>query len=514
MGRAAIVDPLASLGPNEHCWCGSGAKYKRCHGNHRPASQPGAPLPSDPQGSTFLSPTVTLADDAITIGDSGAPIQITSSSEPTARAVEYTNWDQRLVEVAATGQGALSPSDLGRLRVEVMNRIASLPDDDSEPPDNIKHGAFSLAAESIRTVSALAQATPKPALLWNEELNPATFLGRTLLLADHVAMPDQVFQSLLRRGDSGSLRRAAESELTMSKLLSAGLVIPVPIGVAMASSGKASVELTNRDLKDTALVSWVRDQLILEGPTAREALFVRAKDDLAKHADNFWLYSHIDRDSLSESDRRFTTRMLLPYDPSHDYGPWIKQVSDSAISLYVQRTAERLITADVFGSEYVSASMFEARLLNRRRLGGDNRAAQAAMWADVPQLPILSAPGLVKVIQNEEAVEDLRRLVRASLVTARTPGEQTDALTELAHELEASSHRLEKSSTSNRWWQVAAPGGLGMASLVIGSFSGGLLPIAGGALGLLAGVAPYLSARANTRREAAHLFVMARRSAR
>jgi SEC-C motif len=35
-----IVDPLAPLGRNEECWCGSGAKYKRCHGDHRPGSQP------------------------------------------------------------------------------------------------------------------------------------------------------------------------------------------------------------------------------------------------------------------------------------------------------------------------------------------------------------------------------------------------------------------------------------------------------------------------------------------
>lgn len=141
-------------------------------------------------------------------------------------------------------------------------------------------------------------------------------------------------------------------------------------------------------------------------------------------------------------------------------------------------------------------------------------AAQAAMWADVPQLPNLSAPDLVKVIQNEEAVEDLRQLVRASLVTARTPGEQADALTTLAHQLEASSRRLEKSSMSNKWWQMAAPGGLGMGGLVIGSFSGGLPALLGAALGVLAGVAPYLGARANVRREAAHLFVTARRKTR
>jgi hypothetical protein len=267
-------------------------------------------------------------------------------------------------------------------------------------------------------------------------------------------------------------------------------------------------------LADPALVSWVRDQLILEGPTAREALFVRVIDDLSQHADIFWLYSHIDPGSLDEETRRFTTRMLLPYDSARDYGPWKQQVSDSAISSYVQRTNERVVTADVFGAEYVAASMFEARLLRRRRGGDHHGVPQAAMWADVPQLPNLTAPDLVKLLQNEQAVEDLRRSVRASLVTARTPGERVDRLTDLAHDLEASSHRLGRAAETDRMWQAAAPGGLGLASLVIGALNGGLAPIAAGTAGLLAGLAPYLGTRITARREAAYLFVMARRSRR
>lgn len=460
-----------------------------------------------------MSPTANMATDAITIPEGGAPFRIVET-ELTARAVEYTNWDAHLIEVAASAGRVLSPSDLGQLRVEVLSRLASLSIDDSEPSHEIKHGILLLAAQSIRTVSALAQTTPKPSMLWNQELDPAKFLARTLLLADHVVMPDPVFKTLLGGPRNRSLRRAAENELKLSELLSAGLVIPVPIGTAMALSGAASIKITNDDLADAALVSWIRDQLILEGPTAREALFVRAKDDLSKRADKFWLYSHIDPDSLSADDGRFTTRMLQPYDPGHDYTPWIRQVSDSAISFYVQRTAKRLVTADVYGSDYVSASMFEARLLNRRGRSAGNTSAQAAMWADVPQLPSLSAPDLAKVIQNEEAVDDIRRLVRASLVTARTPSEQADALTALAHQLDATSHRLEKSSISNRWWQMAAPGGLGVGSLVICSVSGGLPAALGATLGVLAGVAPYLGARANARHEAAHLFVTARRKAR
>ncbi|MGU3652859.1 hypothetical protein [Mycolicibacterium sp. A43C] len=454
-----------------------------------------------------------MANDALRIPDGGAPFTLNTSAGPAAKAIEYTNWDESLANARADDEPK-SPSDLGRLRIEVMRRLACLPDDESEPSDDIKLGLFRLAAESVKAIGALAQAKPKPALLWNEELDPATFLGRTLLLADHVVAPDAVFSSLVQSGTCGSLRRAAKRELEFAELYLAGLVVLLPAGVAMATRGDVAIKSTRLDLADPALVSWVRDQLILEGPTAREALFVRALDDLSQHADKFWLHSRIDPDSLDEETRRFTTRMLLPYESKRDYGPWIRQVSDSAVSWYVQRTNERVVTADVFGADYVSASMFEARLLRRRRGGDDHGAPQAAMWADVPLLPDLKAPDLVKLLRNEDAVEDLRRSVRASLATARTPGDRTDGLTDLAHDLEASSHRLGRAAATDRIWQGVAPGGFGFASLVIGAHNGGLGPIAAGTAGLLAGLAPYLGARMTTRREAAYLFVTARRRKR
>lgn len=506
------MDPLSPLGRNEDCWCGSGRKYKRCHGNHRPASQPGAPVPEDPDDGTYISPGSVLAHDAMSIPDGGAPLTM-PTGEPTAKPITYTSWDQELVAVAKTSDPPLRLRDLGRLRVEVMRHIAAHPADESEPADEIKQGLFHLAAESLRTVNALAATDPKPSILWNEELDPAAFIGRTLLLADHVAMPDGVFEALLRRGTNRSLSRAAVKQLAIAELIEAGLVIPVPVGVAMAVNGAGAAALTALDLKGPSLVSWVRDQLIMEGPTAREALFVRVADDLSTVAEKFWLHGHIDAESLT-ADGRFTTKMLQHYDPGYDYGPWIKQVSDDAVSYYVQRTNERLVTADVFGAEFVSASMFEARLLARNKRGRDSGPAHAAVWADVPQLPDLAGRDLVKVIQNEDAVEDLRRQVRASLVTARTPGERTDALTALAHELEGASRRLERTARSDRAWQAAVPAGLGVASLVLGAISGGLLPVAAGALGVAGGIAPYLGARINARREAAYLFVTARRSRR
>lgn len=243
------MDPLSPLGRNEDCWCGSGRKYKRCHGNHRPASQPGAPVPEDPEDGTYISPTSVLAHDAMSLPDGGAPLTM-PAGRPTAKPIEYTSWDKELVAVAKTSDPPLDPVDLGRLRAEVMRQIAALPADESEPSDEVKRGLFYLAAESLRTVSALAAADPKPSILWNEELDPAAFLGRTLLLADYVAMPDAVFEALLRRGTNRSLRRAASRQFAIAELIEVGLVIPVPVGVAMAVNGAGAAALTALDLKD------------------------------------------------------------------------------------------------------------------------------------------------------------------------------------------------------------------------------------------------------------------------
>lgn len=86
------MDPLSKLGRNERCWCGSGLKYKKCHGDHHPGSLPGAPVPPDPDDGVYLSPSVTIAVDALKLDVAGAPITM-PTGVPTSKAVEFTNWD-------------------------------------------------------------------------------------------------------------------------------------------------------------------------------------------------------------------------------------------------------------------------------------------------------------------------------------------------------------------------------------------------------------------------------------
>lgn len=475
---------------------------------------PGAPVPQDPEGSTYLSPSTTIANGGLTTSlPEGVPLTMPSEG-PAPTPIPFTNWEHDLGAAIGGNSDALTLEALGGLRVEVLRRIAGLHATDAPPTDNVIEGIYNLTAETIRTVAELATQAPRPAILWNQELDVSQFLGRTLLLADHVLYPDHLFDSLLRGPTTTDLKEEAEKQLKNAELLATGIAIPVPPGVAMAAQGRVAIDLTDSDLQNRNLVDWVRAQLIIEGPTAREALFIRAMDDLAHEAPNLWLHGRIDPDSLDEETGKFSSGMLLPYDPNYDYNPWITQVTNSAISKFVQRTNERVVAADMFGSEYVSASLFEARLLRRRDHGTRISNAQAALWAEIPELTDLKSPDLAKLLKNEGAVEDLRRQVRASLATARTDGENIDAIANVAHEIEAASHKLQRTAGTDRIWQGVIPGGLSTAALVIGGFSGGLAGLGAGGLGALATLAPALSARLNKKREAAYLFVTARRSRR
>lgn len=508
------TDLLAPYGRNAPCWCGSRLKYKYCHGIHRPPSLPGAPLPPDREDSKFLSPSTSIATAAL-IGSlpEGTPFTMPPGG-PAPTPITFSNWEEQLGDAASAAQVPLSPEALGGLRVEVLRRLAGLSASDAMPADAVIEGVYRLAAETVRTVAQLAKQKPRPAVLWNQELDVAQFLGRTLLLADHVLYPDHVFDVLLRGATTRRLKEAAGQELKNTELLVSGIAIPVPPGVAMAAQGRLALDLTAEDLRSPILVDWVRRQLIIEGPTAREALFVRAIDDLAHEAANFWLHGRIDPNSVDDETNTFRTGMLLPYDPEYDYDPWITQVEDSAVSALVQRTNERVVAADMFGSEYVSASLFEARLLRLRGHGKRLRPAQAALWADVPELTQLNSPDLAKLLKNEHAVEDLRHQVRASLAIARTERENIDAITDLAHQLEAASHRMQHAAITDLAWQAVIPGGLASASVVIGGIAGGLAGLGAGGLGALATLAPFLGTRLKDRRDAAYLFVTARRARR
>ena len=393
---------------------------------------------------------------------------------------------------------------LGGLRVEVLRRLASLPDTDDDLSPDIVRAVYQLTAESVRTVAQLSRATPRPVVLWNQKLDLAAFLGRTLLLADHVLFDDGVFDTLLRDGRNHYMCEAAHAQLGNAELLSSGIAIPVPTGVAKAAHSEVVHQHTSNDLRSTTLVDWVRSQLIIEGPTAREALLIRAIDDLSREPANLAFYARIIPALLNDEEGSFQSALLMPFDPAHDYRPWIKQSEDSAVSTFVQRTNERIVTADVFGAEYVSASMFEARLLRNRSHERRMGAAQSAIWAAIPELTT-SSPDLSRVLKNESAIVDFRRQVGAALTTARTDGDNVDAITELTHQLEAGVAQHSEVEQDRHSLVRRRPGCVRCSCGVCRRPARGWRGWCGG------GDRATPGTRLNRRREASYLFVMARR---
>jgi hypothetical protein len=506
------MNPLEKFGPNEPCWCGADKKYKTCHGNHRPSSRPGEPVPPDTaEGGVYISPKVILAKDALTVEPGGAPV-IMPTGRPEARPVRIEDLSQRVVTEPPAAPPPSDVKSLGLLRVAVLQQMneqisRGRPAVDGDLSDAVR----SLARATVDVIGSLANADPRPVMLWNDELEPANFVGRTLLIADHILVPDPVFDAVVRDGNSADLKDPVRTLLDLGPMLESGLVIPVPQNVAMAIAGHLSEEITKRDVRNQELTDWVRSQLIIEGPTAREALFMRAIDDTDDHPFHR-LLGRFTKDGVDADTGAFTSTLLGRFDPASDYGPWIEQSKNDAVAYFVQRLNERAVTADVFAADYVTASPFEARILRKKGYTFAN-PAHAAIWADIPLLPDADPKTLAKAASEDDAVEDLRRQIRAALVTARTLDQKVDEVTNIAHAIEAASHALEKKMRSDHVWQAALPIVGGVGTIALGAF-GGLPGIGAGAIGTLISLSPYLGSRFNSSRDAAYIYVGVRRAER
>jgi len=506
------VDPLAPLNRQDPCWCGSGKTYRLCHRKlHTPRSQPGDPVPEDDNNTIWLSPSIRMDRSLLPkmMPAGGLPI-MAPTTEPGPRTVQYSELERLAAHTRREGS-TKSPEALGKLRVEVLKELVNCPDNDSSVSDAHVESILGLAVMTMQTASSLTEKHKDRTVLWNEELEADVFLSRTLLLADHVFVPDYLLKAVSEDATNRSLKEAAQKLLRHKNLLTAGIVIPIPDGVSRAVQGRSVQERTAQDLQQAEIVDFVRSQLVLEGPTAREVIFGSVKDDLEKEAfPQMWFNARIDPESVDPTTREFTTRLLQRYEADHDYTAWITKCQNDAISYYVQRTNERLVSADVFGAQYVSASRFEARLLQRRAASLTPHPAQAAIWADIPMLSDLSSAGLASLLRYEAPIQDLRKRIRRALMTAQDTNQEVLALTQAAQEIEDASQALTNRIKTNRLLSGIIPAagsaiGMGIAS------AGGLPGITGAALGTLTTMAPYLATRIESRREASYLYVAARR---
>lgn len=516
-----MADRFLDLGRNDLCWCGSRRKYKRCHGDTSPRYPKGAPLPPDPPGQLWLAPDTIVDVEALESGAVGAPLYL-PGDRPRPRPEPIHRTTAELA--AAPSKTTVPPSELAVMREEILasfgltapdkvvGRVAELSQTDLT---ELRYGILELARATFdRLVEDDASPNP-PSVVRAERIPAAELIGRTMLWADHYVVPDELAEALtLDEPDRDAVSRAIHGWLHVRELATLGLVVPVFDSLVVALTSDAVAGQTQAALDDADILGWVERQIVVEGPTAREVIFLEARDDLDRYP-HFFLYARIDPDSLTESTDgggTFGSWMLQPYDPEHDYGPWIAQERSNVASRMVQEVMRETTVSDAVGSTYVTNSLFRARLLDRL---GRSTGVGAALWADVPSLPDADPTLIARIAAEDNSVEALRRTVGRTFqaVEAASGAAQVAAVRDLVSEIEGRTHELEATIRSGRRWDRVQAGAAGSA-VALGGVAGGLLGAAGAAL---AGVGLLSSAgrREETqRRTDAYVFWLAERSLR
>jgi hypothetical protein len=331
-------------------------------------------------------------------------------------------------------------------------RVPQLTDRDL---DALAYGALDLAKACVDRLLEESQAATPPVVLWAEKDSVAEVIGRTLLWADRYLVPDALADAFL-----GSEPRLTDVERAIREMLD------VPPSWTRESSCRfrpssqlcSARRLRTRppnstwDVKD--LVSWVDGQLLVEGPTRREALIIGARDDISLGGDHFESFSHIDPDSLDEATRTIRGRLLGEYRPGFDYHPWVAQTRRKVVAALIQEVNQSVAVAETFGGHAVTRASFRARLLQRKDAPLD--PASALVWANVPWLPATPPQQLAEIASEDATVEALRPRTRRAFDRARG-GDLGAAAAHLSGELEEAARELEEDMHTNRNWALLCP---------------------------------------------------------
>jgi len=514
-------DPLSRFERNEACWCGSDRKYKACHGSGA-RWPPGAPVPSDrDDGSIFVAPDVLLPREELehlTNQMTGAPIYA-PSEQPRQRPYRVSAFSEQLARVEPRTP-SVALRDLGRQRFAALEelgladpsrlspRLGELSEDDY---DALVHLVFDLARATLNRLLEQGRRDERPTTLWSERADGGSLVGRTLLWADHYLVPDGVAEALLDSpgsSDAPKLEHALSHLLALRSLVELGVVVPVPDEVLTLLTADDSYEATEKDLNGP-LAGWVIGELEIEGPTAREVLFVNARDDL-RH-DAMYFYGRIDSQPKPGT---FTSTSLGEYDPEHDYSPWITHTRRQTAAKLIQEVNRNLAFAQALGAQFVTHSVFEGRLLQRK--GRPAAAPAPLLHAEVPVLPEASPDVLARLAEEDEAVAALRSVVRRSFREVRPNDESASstAAERLVEELADAARRLEERIRHDRRWRIGGPAILGAGAIALGAATGGPLGAAAGVLGTLAGLSGSVADRAAYRQDPGFALVLARRAGR
>jgi hypothetical protein len=520
--RAHVADPLSRFGRNDLCWCSSGRKYKNCHliGH---LSQPGAPTPPDTEDEIFISPDTSVRRDAFTMP---RPVPITVQ-QPTPQAVPISLDEATRALAAKSALPPLMYKDIGTLRFPLldMNGItdaAAVRAGDHDQalqrliPD-LGDGALQLARATLDRLATDSAGPERPVMLHSDYGEIRRIVGQTLLWADHYLAEDQLAAAAAAgRDDLASYRGPVADLLDLRPLIEAGIVVPVFTDLVVALISTEMDEMVAVDLANPEYVAWAGRQIVLEGPTAREAAFVHVIDDYP-HDNWFYLHSPIEPVADGQADDQpllVHSRLLNHYDPDFDYGPWLATVRRQAIAQLTKLLDIDLGVSAAFGADLLTSSPFRARALRRLRGTLPHSSGydiSGAAWAEVPWLPDAPADLLLKIANSEQRVEELRRATATALRTVES-GDIAGgacAITNAAADLRAAASRLSYDLRRQRSLDLALPAGIATGSVLV---AGTITPpiVLSAILAAAVPAIPAARARLASRKTAAYAFWMAR----
>ncbi len=487
-------DPVAGLKPSDPCWCRSGRAHGECHGSRRPPSVPGAPLPDDDDGAIYIAPGTALARSATVHPAPGSPIYA-PSDEPQQRPQPVSVLAEQIVR-RTLRTPSISLSDLGRQRYILLDelglsdpatlatRLATFSEADR---DSLRYGTFDIAKSILDRLLEERLMKEPPLSVWSGGADAVRLVGATLFWADHYLASDELGAALEKDWDHKDIERAVRQLIDHRPLVEAGIVVPVLDALLTLLTADVVHQQTDQDLANAALVRWVMDQLVVEGPTARECVLLTAVDDVDDLV-MYFMYGHIVPSSIDDASGTFLTRMFGDHDPDFDYRPWIEQCLRQTAVRLMQELNRDLTIADALGAEYVTLSPFRARLLEER--GSEPSSIGSLVWSEVPVLTGATPEAIRRIADAEEPVEALRATVRRASAAMRSasPPDKRARAAELSGELQDASMRLSRQMARDRIWELALPTIAAAGTVALGAASGGLLaaavPIVAGVLGL------------------------------
>jgi hypothetical protein len=496
--------PLAERGRNDPCWCGKVDKYKRCHGSLRPSSLVGETLPADDEDAVWISPNTRMARDSYTPGRYDRIRYHEPTGQPEAKRTPYP---EPLLELARDPHSSIEASitRLGQIRFEVLDSYGIRTADDvsrisASSFNNLAADMLDIALSASRALIQAKLSPDPPIVIFNRQEDPKNLIGRTLLWAHHITVPDRVFESIVRGQSLDQFKDRLIEMLDIKSYIKLGAIVPVPDMLAEAMTEEALLRETKLDLSDNYLTNWVRSQLLIEGPTAREVLMIAAKDELRP-----WHYLRAYARKIGNYDGGilFSKPFEGDYDPTHDYKPWISQTIDDAVGHYIQELNADLAVSNFFGGTLVNRSLFHARLLSH--MGAPANPAQAALWTPAPFLADADPLELAKAATDSEAVADLRRRMSAAVTTTELKKRTAKNLVALDQELREEARQLPgKLKHSAGWTSLSAIMGLG--TVVMGATNFDLLLIILGLGNIGKDLLPYFQERRKLKLDASWIY--------